>query len=180
MCEKDHDQMAYDLIETIFGDCREIDGKASDEIQSISKKHKIKADIYRTKNNELISYGLTNEDFGNDELKKYKEYGEDLYKKSGKEVCIYILGSPHIKFNATKEFETEAKIKINISLMEYSSTYETLRHIKNLVENRQKLDSDDLFALKMIPAMGPPEDKRYLRFECLKLWKTIVNKRLIK
>ena len=42
------------------------------------------------------------------------------------------------------------------------------------------LDSDDLFALKMIPAMGPPEDKRYLRFECLKLWKTIVNKRLIK
>ncbi|WP_296888599.1 hypothetical protein [uncultured Methanobrevibacter sp.] len=180
MCEKDHDEMAYGLIETIFGDFREIDGKASDEIQSISKKHKIEADIYKTKNNELISYGLTNEDFGNEELEKYKEYGEELYEKSGKEVCIYILGSPHIKFNATNDFETPAKIKINISLMEYSSTYETLRHIKSLVENRQKLDSEDLFALKMIPTMGPPEDKRFLRIECLKLWKTIVNKRLIK
>ena len=180
MYEKDHDEMAYDLIETIFGDFREIDGKASDEIQSISKKHEIEADIYKTKNNELISYGLTNEDFGNNELKKYKEYGEELYEKSGKEVCIYILGLPHIKFNATNDFETPAKIKINISLMEYNSTYETLRHIKSLVENRQKLDSDDLFALKMIPTMGPPEDKRFLRIECLKLCKTIVNKRLIK
>ena len=179
MCEKNNDKETYDIIENVFGDFREIAGKASDEIQSISQKHGIDAKIYRTKNNELISYGITNKDFGNEELEKYKKYGEDLYEKSRKEVCIYILGSPHIKVNVTEEFESEAEIKINVSLMDYNSTYMTLRHLKNLVKNREKLDKDDLFALKMIPAMGPPEDKRYLRIECLKLWKTIVNRRLM-
>ena len=64
--------------------------------------------------------------------------------------------------------------------MKYSSTYDTLRHIESLVENRKKLDREDLFALKMIPSMGPPEDRRNLRIECLKLWKTIIKKGLIK
>lgn len=180
MCEKDYDEIAYNLIENIFGDFREIDGKASGEMQSIPKKYEIQADIYKTKNNELISYGTTDKDFGNSELEKYKEYGEELYEKSGKEVSIYILGSPHIKINATKDIESEAPIRINISIMEYSSTYETLRYLENLVKNKQKLDKEDLFALKMIPTMGPAEDKRYLRMECLKLWKTIVKKGLIK
>ena len=180
MDEKYYDKKTYDLIECIFGDFREIDGKASDEIQSIAKKHGIDAEIYKTKNNELISYGITKENFGNSELEKYRIYGEELYEKSEKEVSIYILGSPHAKFNVTKELESEAKLKINVSLMDYTGTYETFRHIENLVKNRKKLDKEDLFALKMIPAMCPPEDKRYLRLECLKLWKTIVNKGLIK
>ena len=64
--------------------------------------------------------------------------------------------------------------------MEYSSVYTTLRHLEGLVEKHQKLDGDDLHALKMIPSMGPPEDRRNLREECLTLWKTIARKGLIK
>ena len=48
------------------------------------------------------------------------------------------------------------------------------------MKNKEKLDKDDLFALSMIPQMGPKEDKRHLRIECLKLWKEITKKRLIK
>ena len=64
-------------------------------------------------------------------------------------------------------------------MIPYSSAYDTLRHIENLVENRKKLDSQDLNALKLIPMMGPPEDRRQLRIECLKIWKKIVKKGLI-
>jgi hypothetical protein len=123
---------------------------------------------------------MTKNDFGNKELDKYQRYGEELYEKSKKEVSIYILGSPHVKLKVTKEIESTAPLLINLSIIEYSSAYDTLRHIKGLVENHKKLDSEDLNALKMIPYMGPPEDKRNLRVECLKLWKIIIKKGLIK
>ena len=165
MYEKNDDKTSYSLIENMFGDYRKIVGRAPSEVQNIARVHNISATIYMTED---------------DELKKYKEYGEDLYKKSGKEVCIYILGSTHSKFKATTEIESEAPLLINVSIMKYSSTYDTLRHIESLVENRKKLDREDLFALKMIPSMGPPEDRRNLRIECLKLWKTIIKKGLIK
>ena len=38
MCEINYDETAYTLIENVFGDYREIVGKASDEIQKIAKK----------------------------------------------------------------------------------------------------------------------------------------------
>lgn len=180
MEENNYEEYSYSLIEGIFGDYRKIDGKASDEIQNIARMHNIPAEIYQTENGEFISFNLIDEDFGNSDIEKYGKYGEDLYEKSGKEVCIYVLGSPHIKINITKELKSDAVMLINVSKFKYSSTYETLRHIEGLVKSRQKLDQDDLFALKMIPIMGPPEDKRNLRIECLKLWKTIVKKGLIK
>ena len=180
MCEINYDETAYSMIENIFGDYREIVGKASDEIQKIARKHEIPAEIYKTENDEFISFSMTKNDFGNKELDKYQRYGEELYEKSKKEVSIYILGSPHVKLKVTKEIESTAPLLINLSIIEYSSAYDTLRHIKGLVENHKKLDSEDLNALKMIPYMGPPEDKRNLRVECLKLWKIIIKKGLIK
>ena len=180
MQEKNYDKMCYTLIENVFGDYREIVGKAADEIQHIARIHGIPADIYTTANDEIISFSITKEDFGNSELEKYEKYGEDLYNKNGKEISIYILGSPHVKFKLTKDIESEAPLLINLSIIEYSSVYDTLRHLEGLVKNRQKLDKDDLNALKMIPSMGPREDKRNLREECLTLWKTIAGKGLIK
>lgn len=180
MCETNYDETAYSLIENVFGDYREIIGNASDEIQKIARKHKIPAKIYKTKNNEVISFSMIKNDFGNKELDKYQKYGEELYEKSHKKISIYILGSPHVKLKVTKEIESIAPITINLSVIEYSSAYDTLRHIQSLVENHEKLDNDDLNALKMIPYMGPPEDKRNLRVECLNLWKIIINKGLIK
>lgn len=179
MCEKEIYEITIGLIENIFGDYRKITGKASDEIQSIARLHDIPAEIYVTENGELISYGMTNENFGNIEIEKHKRYGEALYEKNGKPICIYILGSPHSEFNVTKEIESESPMIIIFSKFPYSSTYDTLRHLKGLVENRQKLNRDDLNALKMIPMMGPPEDKRQLRMECLEIWKEVVDKGLI-
>lgn len=180
MCEINYDETAYSLIENIFGDYREIVGKASNEIQKIARKHEIPAEIYQTRNDEFISLSMIKNDFGNKELDKYQRYGEELYEKTNTEVSIYILGSPHVKLKVTKEIKSTAPITINLSIIEYSSAYDTLRHIQGLVENHEKLDNDDLNALKMIPHMGPPEDKRNLRIECLKLWKIIIKKGLVK
>ena len=180
MCENEIYEITLRLIEDIFGDYRKICGKASDEIQSIARLHEIPAEIFITENNELISYGMTDKNFGNIEIEKYKRYGEDLYEKNGKPINIYILGSPHSEFNVTKEIESEIPMLIIFSKFPYSSTYDTLRHIENLVENRKKLDKEDLNALKLIPMMGPPEDKRQLRIECLKIWKKAVQRGLIK
>lgn len=180
MNENNDDETSYSLIENMFGDYRKIVGRAPIEVQNIARVHDISATIYMTEDDELISFSLTKGDIGNAEMEKYKKYGEDLYELNGKLICIYILGSTHSKFKATKEIESEAHLLINVSIMQYSSTYDTLRHIEGLVKSRQKLDREDLFALKMIPSMGPPEDKRNLRIECLTLWKTIVKKGLIK
>lgn len=179
MCEKKYDEIAFAFIENLFGDYRKIIGKASQEIEIIAKLHEIPADIYETDKNELISFGMANENFGNIELEKYKRYGEELYEKNGNPITIYILGTPHSTFNVTKEIESEAPMKIIFAKIPYSHAYDTLRHIEDLVQNRKKLNKDDLFALKMIPSMGPPEDKRQLRIECLKLWKEAVKKGLV-
>ena len=180
MYEKNDEKISHTLIENVFGDYRKIVGKASDEVQNVARIHEISADIYRTEDDELISFSIIKEDIGNAEMEKYIKYGEELYELNGKMICIYILGTTHTKFKVTKDIESEAPLLINVSIMEYSSAYDNLRHIAGLVESRQKLDSDDLSALKMIPSMGPPEDKRNLRMECLELWKTIVNKGLMK
>lgn len=180
MYEKTDDEISFTLIENIFGDYRKIVGKASDEVKDIARIHEIPAEIYKTEDGELISFSMTKEDIGNVEIEKYRKYGEDLYELNGKMICIYILGSTHTKFKVTKEIESDAPLLINISIMKYSSAYDTLRHIENMVKTHQKLDKEDLFALKMIPSMGPPEDKRNLRIECLTLWKTIIEKGLIK
>lgn len=180
MYEKNDEKISHTLIENVFGDYRKIVGKASDEVHNVARIHEISADIYRTEDDELISFSIIKEDIGNAEMEKYIKYGEELYELNGKMICIYILGTTHTKFKVTKDIESEAPLLINVSIMEYSSAYDNLRHIAGLVESRQKLDSDDLSALKMIPSMGPPEDKRNLRMECLELWKTIVNKGLMK
>ena len=179
MCENEIYEITFRLIEDLFGDYRNITGKASEEIQKIAGLHEIPAEIYITENNELISFGMTDGNFGNIEIEKYKKYGEDLYEKNGNPISIYIIGSPHSTFNVTKEIESEIPMVVIFTMFPYSSAYDTLRHIENLVENRKKLNSEDLNALKLIPMMGPPEDKRQLRIECLKIWKKIVKKGLI-
>ncbi len=179
MCENEIYEITFRLIEDLFGDYRNITGKASEEIQKIAELHEIPAEIFITENNEVISFGMTDGNFGNIEIEKYKKYGEDLYEKNGNPISIYIIGSPHSTFNVTKEIESEIPMVIIFTMFPYSSAYDTLRHIENLVKNRKKLNSEDLNALKLIPMMGPPEDKRQLRIECLKIWKKIVKKGLI-
>lgn len=168
------------IIRTQFDEGRKIVGKADESIQSIAEDFDISADIYETENRELISYGMLYNDLDNRELEKIKKYGEELFRESGKRVCIYFLSMPHIKYKVTKKIKSEAAILIKITPMDYSSAYDTFRHIESLVKRKVKLDKDDLFALSMIPSMGPPEDKRHLRIECLQLWQTICNKGLIK
>ncbi|MBO5152378.1 MAG: hypothetical protein J6B73_09505 [Methanobrevibacter sp.] len=180
MYEKNNYETAQLFIENIFNDNREIVGLAEEEIQQIAVKHGRDADIFKTKNDELISYEIILEDIDNEEIQKIKEYGEELFKINGKLICIYLLGSPHTKITAKKELESESPLLINISIMPQSDAYDIFRHISSMVKNKEKLDKDDLFALSMIPQMGPKEDKRHLRIECLKLWKEITKKRLIK
>ena len=118
-------------------------------------------------------------DIDNSKMSELIRYGEMLYEKSKKLVYIYILCSTHCKITANTKIESDAEIMLKISKLKYSTAYETLRHIESLVEDRKKLNSDDLFALSMIPQMGPKEDIRNLRIECLTLWKEIVKKGLI-
>lgn len=180
MNEKNDDELDLRIIKTQFDERRKIIGKANESIQSIAEDFDISADIYETENHELISYGMLDKDLDNRELENIKKYGEELFKESGKMVCIYFLSMPDVKYKVTRKIKSEATILIKITPMHYSSAYDTYRHIESLVKRRIKLDKDDLFALSMIPSMGPPEDKRHLRIECLQLWQTICNRGLIK
>lgn len=179
MNEKNDEEMDMRIIKTHFDDRRKIVGKADESIQSIAENFDISADIYKTENDEFISFGMLDKDLDNKEIENIKRYGEELFRESGKMVCIYFFSTPHIKYRVTKKIESDATMLIKISPMQYSSAYDTFRHIEGLVKRRKKLDSEDLFALSMIPSMGPPEDKRYLRIECLQLWQTICKKGLI-
>lgn len=181
MYQEEYLENQKNIIKIQYNDNRKIIGKAKDEIQEISKKHAINADIFETEKNELISHSFQDKDFDKDELEKYKKYGEELYEKSSQLVSIYITCSPHVKI-MTKRDEIQFKriIFIKITKIKYSDTYDIFRYLTELVKNRVKFDKEDLFALSMIPKMGPPEDLRYMRIECLKLWKEINKKGLIK
>lgn len=169
-----------EIIKIQFQDSRNITGIASEYVQKITEKHNFYGDVYETENKELIASIILDEDFTYEVLEKIKEYGEDLFKISNNVVSIYILGSPHIENKITTHIiESTADMIIKFSKMEYSDAYEIYWHIKGLVEKKIKLSKDDQFALSMIPMMGPPEDKRYLRIECLKIWKEAVNKGMI-
>ncbi|MBQ9026865.1 MAG: hypothetical protein IJ104_10965 [Methanobrevibacter sp.] len=180
MNEKKYDETSLSLIENLFEEHRKIVGKADEEIQKIAEKHQRHTEIFITEEGELISFEIMNEDMDNNEMKKIKKYGEDLYEINGKYISIYILCSPHMKLKGVTDIESEAPLVIKIAQMPTSDAYDVLRHITDLVKNRQKLNEEDLFALSMIPQMGPKEDKRHLRIECLKLWKEITKKGLIK
>ena len=180
MKEKNDEEIDLRLIRIDFDEPRKIAGKADESIQSIAERYGISAEIYRTENGSLISYGMIKKDIYNKDLENIKKYGEELYRESGKAVSLYFHSLPQVEHKFTKNIESEAVIIIKINKMQYSGAYDTYRHIEGLVKRRQKLDSEDLFALSMIPTMGPPEDKRHLRIECLRLWQTICNKGLFK
>ncbi|MBR0270727.1 MAG: hypothetical protein IJQ68_01865 [Methanobrevibacter sp.] len=179
MNEKKFDETSLVLIENMFDEHRKIVGLADESIQKIAEKHQRSADIFITEHGELISYEIMTDDINNNEIDKIRKYGEDLYEINGKYISIYILGSPHMKINGIKEIVSDAPLLIKISQMPQSDAYDVLRHITDLVKRKQKLNEEDLFALSMIPQMGPKEDKRHLRIECLKLWKEITKKGLI-
>ena len=179
MNDENEIEMMNKIIAIQYEDNRLIMKKADNNIQKIAEKYEIEATIYETNTNELISYGIQNKDLTNQELETYTKYGEDLFYLNEKIVSIYLTGLPHIKNRAKSEINSPAEIIIKLSIMPYSQAYDVLREIKNLVENKTKLKSDDLFALSMIPLMGPPEDRRNLRVECLKLWKEINKKKMI-
>lgn len=169
-----------EIIKMQFDEPRKIIGKASDDIQKISEKYGIYGDVYETQDYEYIASVIIDENFTYKVLNQMKEYGEELYERNHKPVSIYILGSPHVENMITEHvIESTAEIVIKFSKMEYSDAYEIYWHLKGLVENNIKLNKDDQFALSMIPMMGPPEDKRNLRIECLKIWKEAVNRGMI-
>ena len=179
MNDENEMEMMNKIINTQFEDTRIITKKADSNIQKIAEKYEIEATIYETNTHELISYGIQDKDLTNQELETYTQYGEDLFNLSEKIVSIYLTGLPHIKNRAKSELISPAIIMIKLLIMPYSQAYDVLREIKRRVENKNKLNSDDLFALSMIPLLGPPEDKRNLRIECLKLWKEINKKKMI-
>jgi hypothetical protein len=180
MNNKNRELKEIEIIKIQFNDPRKIIGKADAELQDICEKHGVYGEIYETENHELIVSMVLDEDFTNKVLEKLIKFGEDLYKTNNKIVSIYILGSPHSENRVTKEImESHAEIIVKFTKMEYSDAYDIYWHIRGLVDNNIKLNKDDLFALSMVPTMGPPEDKRNLRIECLKIWKEVVNKGMI-
>ena len=168
------------LIKNEFNDSRKLYEIEDDELNSIASKYDICDELYETDDGEILSYCITDKDFDNNEAEKYKKYGEELYEKTGKLINIDIIGSPHIKCKITKNIVSNVKMIIKLAIPPYSDTYSILQHLKDLVKNKKKLNEEDLFALSMVPMMGPEYDRRNLRIECLELWKEINKKRLIK
>lgn len=181
MCQDELLENMKKIIKIQYKDNRKIIGYATGKIQEIAEKHEIYADVFETEENELISLYIIDEDFDNNQLEKYKKYGEELYEKSQKLVSIYILCVKQAtnKLNNDK-IEFNEKLLFKIEKMEYSYNYKIFGIMTEFVKNKVKFGKDDLIVLSMIPKMGPSQDLRYMRIECLKLWKEINKKGLIK
>lgn len=180
MNNKNRELNEMEIIRTQFNEPQKIIGKAREELQDIREKYGIYGEIYETEDHELIVSTVLDEDFTNKVLDKLIKFGEELYEANNSIIKIYILGSPHTENKVTKRIvESEAGIIVKFTKMEYTDAYDVYWHIRGLVDNNIKLNKDDLFALSMVPTMGPPEDKRNLRIECLKIWKEVVNRGMI-
>ena len=127
-------------------------------------------DILTTEDGEYIDFEFQLVDFTVEELVKYVELAENLYKKNGKKVSIYLLCPKEVNI-CVKECEIKSKAEFNIKLAcpDEDPCEVILAKVKNKLKHERILNGDDLHALSMLHVMCDEKDKSYYLSEYLRI-----------
>ena len=130
--------------------------------------------LFRAEDGEIIYLDLQLEDFTIEELLKYVEKAENLYKEYDSKVNLCIICPSHIKM-LVKEFpiKSDADFSIKVACTDLNPYKMVLDIIKKKVNNNVPLDIDDRKALELLPMVCPPSEQHEIRKEVFKILNTI-------
>ena len=158
------------IIKETFNDNREIKCLTPEEDKRLDDDIHPGGDIFTTENGEFIDLELQIDDFTEDELVKFVEFAEALYKKHEKHISIYLICPDTVNVLVREcEIKSEAEFTIKLACVQENPAHIILNGIKNKMNAGEFLDGDDLFALSMLPVMCKKEDRNYFRKEYFKI-----------
>lgn len=158
------------IIKEVFDEKRKIIGFAPQEMTEIKKECYKGGDIFITENGEIIDLEYQLNDFDENELAKYIELAEELYKINNVTISIYILCPDTVKI-LTPEYTIPSQASFNIKLacFDGSPIYDIIYQIKEKIDKNIRISNEDIHTLFMIPLYCPEKDRKNLRIECLRL-----------
>lgn len=158
------------VISETFDDRRQIVKSVDAKELGISSDVHQGGDIFMTSNGEFIDLEFQMVDFTPEELAKYIELAEELYKKHEKQISIYILCPNSINI-CVREFEifSKASFTIKLACINENPCEIILNGIKRKMATREGIDIEDLKTLAELHDICDKEDSRYFLTEYLKI-----------
>lgn len=164
------------IIKEVFDETRKIIGFAPEEMIEVSDNCHPGGDIFITQDGELIDLEYQMIDFDENELLKYVELAEELYKNNNVPISVYILCPDTIQVTVQEcIINSEATFNIKLACYNVNPAYDALYEIKEKANKNIELNDEDLYALLMIAVMGPKKDRRNLIIECFKIMNQSLN-----
>lgn len=169
MNEKDFN-IRTKVIQETFNDMRAIKCATPENIRKVDEDIYPGGDIFTTEDGDFIDLEFQMNDFNEDELVKYVELAESLYKKHKRHVSIYIICPKGINVCVKEcEIKSEADFTIKLACIQEDPCKLVLNVIKEKVKNGDLLNGEDMFALSILPVMCNPEDRNYYRKEYFRI-----------
>lgn len=163
------------VIRETFFDTRKIKCETPPEIRKVDDDIHPGGDVFTTEEGDFIDLEFQMDDFDIDELIKYVEFAEELYKKHQKHVAIYIICPQNVNVSVKEcEIKSEADFTIKLACVAEDPCEIVLNVIKNKVKNGEILDGDDLHALAMLPVMCEEKKRNHYRREYFKIMNMLV------
>lgn len=173
MNEKDFNIRTKVIRET-FNDTRVIKCVTPENIRKVDEDIYPGGDIFTTEEGDLIDLEFQMDDFNEDELVKYVELAEALYKKNQRHVSIYIICTNDVTVCVKEcEIKSEADFTIKLACIQEDPCKLVLNVIKDKIKNGDLLNGDDIFALSLLPMMCKPKERNYYRKEYFRIMNRI-------
>ncbi|MBQ6511419.1 hypothetical protein [Methanobrevibacter sp.] len=173
MNEKDFNIRTKVIRET-FNDTRAIKCATPENIREVDEDIYPGGDIFTTEDGDFIDLEFQMDDFNEDELVKYVELAEALYKKNQRHVSIYIICTNDVNVCVKEcEIKSEADFTIKLACIQEDPCKLVLNVIKDKIKNGDLLNGDDIFALSLLPMMCNPKERNYYRKEYFRIMNRI-------
>ncbi len=166
-------KMKIEMIKKYFNDNRKIKCMPSADILSLDEDVHQGGDIFLTENDEFIDLEFQLEDFDEVELAKYIGFAENLYEKHQKIVSVYLICSKNVNVTVKEQsIKSESDFTIKLYCSQHDPCKMILNLIKNKISRNERLTSEDIDIIHILPLMCDKKDRNYFRVESLK----IINK----
>lgn len=127
--------------------------------------------IYRAEDNTIIYLDIQLEDFTVEELIRNVEKAEELYEEYGCQISVYIICPYNVEVKV-REFpiKSEADFTIKLANTDLNPYQMVLDVIKDKLAQGITLNSEDMYALELLPMVCPVEEQHRVRNEVFKIF----------
>lgn len=159
-----------ELIRHVFNDPRHLEDVPLKNCLDVNNETLKKGDLLKTDDGEFVFLDVLFKDFTIDSLVDYIEMAEEIFYASKKRISIYLVCPDGVDVRVKeREIKSDAEFTIKLAKTTFDFADETLKFIKQKIENRESIDREDIEMLKLLPMKCRKEMRNYYRRESLKL-----------